>query len=79
MKIEQRESPQHFVAIPDDGMVLTFFRDGDRPDTYNGASAIHSKDMASFLGLREITIEQHKAYKKAADEYRPEEEIQEEI
>ena len=37
MKIETSEITGFLTATPDDGMVLTCFKDGDKPNEYVGA------------------------------------------
>jgi len=82
MRIETSDIAGYVTAIPDEGMVITFFQDGDKPDTYVGAKKIHAQSAENFINLREITFAEHEAYLAAAEEYKkkkPEEEPDSEI
>ena len=69
MKIETSEITGFLTVTPDDGMVLTCFKDGDKPNEYTGAKKIHVCREEMLSNIREITFAEHDAYLKAAEEY----------
>lgn len=61
MRIIEKE--KYVEVYADEGMALTTYKDGDDVSTYDGFSVVYVKEE-SVLNIREITLEQHRAYMK---------------
>lgn len=70
MQIKLFETYKTITA--EDGMILTYFQEGDDISTYAYARLIISPLNASTELLREITEEEHLTYQKLWEEYEKE-------
>ena len=68
MEISSFDDLGYAVAVPDDGMVLTYYHDDEDISNYCGLKKIYAKSESNFDVIREITIEQHIAYSKQKEE-----------
>lgn len=59
------EKGKYIEVLSDEGMVLTFYNDGDDISAYDGFDVGYVKDADAVSSIREITIEEHMAYMKA--------------
>ena len=65
MRIIERE--KYVEVYADEGMALTTYKDGDDISTYDGFSVVYVK-KESVQNIREITLEQHRAYMKEKED-----------
>lgn len=61
------EKGKYIEVLSDEGMVLTFYNDGDDISAYDGFDVGYVKDADAVSSLREITLEEHMAYMKAKE------------
>ena len=56
------EKGKYIEVLSDEGMVLTFYNDGDDISAYDGFSQAYVKDELTVSRIREITLAQHREY-----------------
>lgn len=67
MNIEVSDITGFIKVTADEDKVLTFYKDGDPIEEYNGFKIVHTNKQETITQLREITFEQHQAYEDAKE------------
>jgi len=64
MNIEVSDITGFIKVTADEDKVLTFYKDGDPIEDYTGFKIVHTNKQETITELREITVEQHRAYEE---------------